>query len=105
MSPEDLACNEVVEIVDDYLEGTMPAADRLRLEEHLRVCEGCRDFEAVIGQRRSDMQALFPPMPAVALPAERAYAFQGLQQRSEHIRIRQPEVGAMTDAVLASLPS
>jgi predicted anti-sigma-YlaC factor YlaD len=38
---KDLTCREVVELVTDYLEGTMPAADRARFEEHLMGCEGC----------------------------------------------------------------
>ncbi len=36
-----MTCKEVVELVTDYLEGTMPAADRERFEEHLMGCEGC----------------------------------------------------------------
>ncbi|MDP9328350.1 MAG: zf-HC2 domain-containing protein [Actinomycetota bacterium] len=38
---KDLTCRDVVELVTDYLEGTMPAADRARFEEHLMGCEGC----------------------------------------------------------------
>jgi RNA polymerase sigma factor (sigma-70 family) len=37
-----------------------------RIRAHLRSCEGCRDFEAAIGRRRSDLAALAPPL---ALPA------------------------------------
>ena len=37
-----------------------------RLRAHLRACDGCRDFEAAISQRRSDLQAICPPLPAVA---------------------------------------
>jgi RNA polymerase sigma factor (sigma-70 family) len=37
-----------------------------RLRAHLRACEACRDFEAGISQRRSDLQALCPPLPALA---------------------------------------
>jgi predicted anti-sigma-YlaC factor YlaD len=37
----DLACREVVELVTDYLEGTMSPADRARFEEHLTGCDGC----------------------------------------------------------------
>ena len=32
---EDPACIEVVEIMTDYLEGALPAAEALRLERHL----------------------------------------------------------------------
>jgi RNA polymerase sigma factor (sigma-70 family) len=33
---------------------------------HLRSCEGCADFRAGIEQRRTDLAALFPPLPALA---------------------------------------
>ena len=38
---EDLPCRELVELVTDHLEDALPAAVRLRLEEHLLGCEGC----------------------------------------------------------------
>ena len=37
----DLSCREMVELVTDYLEGTMLGPDRVRFEEHLEACEGC----------------------------------------------------------------
>jgi RNA polymerase sigma factor (sigma-70 family) len=37
-----------------------------RLRAHLRACEGCSGFEAAISRRRSDLQALCPPLPAAA---------------------------------------
>ncbi|HEV8648680.1 MAG TPA: zf-HC2 domain-containing protein [Actinomycetes bacterium] len=43
MSAEELTCQEVVEILNDYLEGVIAPDDRLRLEEHLMICEGCRN--------------------------------------------------------------
>jgi anti-sigma factor RsiW len=36
-----LTCQDVVELVTAYLEGTMPAADRELFEEHLAICPGC----------------------------------------------------------------
>jgi anti-sigma factor RsiW len=44
MSTEDLPCREVTEILDGYLDGTMSADDRARLEAHLRSCEGCVNY-------------------------------------------------------------
>ena len=41
MAAEELTCKEVVELVTDYLEGTMSDQDRLRFEEHVAGCEGC----------------------------------------------------------------
>jgi anti-sigma factor RsiW len=44
-SPElDIACQELVEVVTDYLEGALSAADRTRFEEHLARCEGCSTY-------------------------------------------------------------
>ena len=44
-APEDeLACQELVEIVNDYLEGALPEADRERFDAHLEICEGCRRY-------------------------------------------------------------
>ena len=37
----DLTCRELVELVTDYLEGTLPARERARFEAHLRECEAC----------------------------------------------------------------
>ena len=41
-----LACQELVEMVTDYLEGTLSASDRSRLEAHLRGCDGCTEYLA-----------------------------------------------------------
>ena len=37
----EMACQELVEVVTDYLEGSMTPNDARRLEEHLTVCPGC----------------------------------------------------------------
>jgi predicted anti-sigma-YlaC factor YlaD len=41
---DDLACQELVEIVTNYLEGALPEAERVRFDAHLEVCEGCRRY-------------------------------------------------------------
>jgi anti-sigma factor RsiW len=41
---EDLSCAELVELVTEYLEGALPAADRVRFDEHLGVCDGCSNY-------------------------------------------------------------
>ncbi len=38
---EPISCQEVVELVTDYLEGAMPPAEGARFEHHLSLCEGC----------------------------------------------------------------
>ncbi len=42
--PFDLSCSELVELVTDYLEGTLPADDRTRFELHLGTCDPCRNY-------------------------------------------------------------
>jgi predicted anti-sigma-YlaC factor YlaD len=44
-APEkELTCQELVEIVSDYLEGALPEEDRERFDAHLQECEGCRRY-------------------------------------------------------------
>ena len=40
----ELTCQELVEIVSDYLEGALPPDERERFEAHLKICEGCRRY-------------------------------------------------------------
>ena len=44
MTDRPLTCEEVVELVTDYLEGALNEADRERFEEHLVVCGGCSNY-------------------------------------------------------------
>jgi predicted anti-sigma-YlaC factor YlaD len=43
-SADDVACQELVEIVTDYLEGALPEVERERFDVHLQECEGCRRY-------------------------------------------------------------
>jgi anti-sigma factor RsiW len=36
-----VTCIELVELVTDYLEGSLPTDDRARFDEHVSGCEGC----------------------------------------------------------------
>jgi anti-sigma factor RsiW len=38
---EALSCQELTELVTDYLEGALPPAERARFEEHLAECGNC----------------------------------------------------------------
>ena len=44
MTPVQMTCQTLVELVTDYLEGALPEADRRRLEAHLAVCDGCTRY-------------------------------------------------------------
>jgi anti-sigma factor RsiW len=41
---EQLDCQELVELVTDYLEGALPPEDRARFEAHIVPCDGCRTY-------------------------------------------------------------
>ncbi len=40
----DLACQEIVELVTEYVEGTMDAELRVAFEAHLAACDGCARY-------------------------------------------------------------
>jgi len=44
IDPHDMMCNEVVEVLTEYLDGTLGAHDRARLEAHLTVCDDCQEY-------------------------------------------------------------
>jgi anti-sigma factor RsiW len=54
-APPGLTCKEVVELVTEYLEGTMQATDVVRFETHLRDCDGCTRY---LEQMRQTIAAL-----------------------------------------------
>ena len=44
MVSTELTCRELVELVTDYLEDMLPQVERMRFEEHLTTCAGCRNY-------------------------------------------------------------
>jgi anti-sigma factor RsiW len=40
----DLVCQQVVELVTDYLEGSLSRTDRRRFERHLKGCPNCTNY-------------------------------------------------------------
>jgi len=41
---EGLSCQELVELVTDYLEGALDERDRQAFEHHLAGCDGCTEY-------------------------------------------------------------
>jgi len=47
---QELSCKEIVELVTDYIEGNLPATERVRFEGHLADCTGCTNYLAQMRQ-------------------------------------------------------
>jgi predicted anti-sigma-YlaC factor YlaD len=41
---DEIACQQLVELVTDYFDGTLSPRQRELLEEHLKGCSGCRNY-------------------------------------------------------------
>ena len=65
-APEDITCREIVELVNDYVEGVLGPDEREAVEMHLNLCDGCTDY---VRQLRVAI-ALTGELPADALPPE-----------------------------------
>ena len=63
---DDLTCHELVELVTDYMEDALAPVERARLEAHLEVCPGCREYLAQMRQTITVMGRL----PADSLDPE-----------------------------------
>lgn len=44
LNNNEMNCKELVELVTEYLEGTLPVAERERFEAHLATCSGCTNY-------------------------------------------------------------
>lgn len=53
MKPLD--CNEIVELVTAYLDGSLDLETRARFDEHLLGCEGCENY---LQQFRATIEAV-----------------------------------------------
>ena len=40
----EMPCQELVEVITDYLDGALSATDRARFEAHLGECDACGDY-------------------------------------------------------------
>lgn len=52
---DDLRCEQLVEMVTDYLEEALGAEEALRVNRHLAICEGCDNY---VAQVRDTVRAL-----------------------------------------------
>jgi len=76
-----LTCQQVVELVTEYLDGAMEPARRARFEAHLADCRGCTNYleqfrttVAVIGRVELDVDDIPAPVMSELLSAFRNWA-------------------------------
>jgi anti-sigma factor RsiW len=75
---EQLSCQELVELVTDYLEGALPEDERLRFEDHISRCDGCKVYleqirQTVAAAGRLTEDALSPEAERALLDAFRGW--------------------------------
>jgi anti-sigma factor RsiW len=70
----DLRCDQVVELVTEFLEGALDAAEEERVVAHLSGCDGCQGY---VEQFRRTVAVLGDP-PAGGRPALTPQARQDL---------------------------
>ena len=63
---EQLSCQELVELVTDYLEGALPADERRRFDDHIATCRGCRRY---VEQMRTTLRVTGEISPQSLPPA------------------------------------
>ena len=76
-SVEQLSCRELVELVTEYLEGALSEEERVRFDDHIGRCGGCRVY---LEQFRQTIEVLgHLPEEALSPDAERELlrAFRG----------------------------
>ena len=74
LTSDEMSCQELVELVTEYLEGTLPAQDRPRFEAHLAGCQGCTNYLAQMRQTIHTTSRLSEE----AVPPDAKHALLGL---------------------------
>ena len=96
----EMSCKELAELITDYLEGALPAAERQRLEEHMRGCPGCQTYLEQMQQTIRTIGRLseetIPPWPACG-----SSRFSAAGRRSSRL----PNYGAAVLPALATSAS
>jgi anti-sigma factor RsiW len=80
---ETITCREIVEIMTEYLEGTLPDADRIVFERHIAQCPPCRDYLAQLRVTIAEVGKLEPVAEEEIPEATREallHAFRGFRR-------------------------
>jgi anti-sigma factor RsiW len=71
-----MTCQELTEVLTDYLEGVMPPGERARFDEHLELCEGCANYVAQMRQTIRAVHELRPDHVEATVPDDVLAAFR-----------------------------
>jgi len=75
---EQLSCQELVELVTDYLEGALSEEEAARFESHIGRCDGCNVYldqirQTIVLSGRLSLDALSPEAERALLDAFRSW--------------------------------
>lgn len=76
---DPLVCREFVELVTDYLEGTLAQEERVRFEAHLAECDGCPGYLEDMRRLVGSLHELPEPPPDTATREALLRAFRDLR--------------------------
>jgi anti-sigma factor RsiW len=74
---EAFSCQELVELVTDYLEGALTPADLRRFEEHIAPCDACTEYLRQLRETIRIVGAITPEDLAPEAEAELLAVFRG----------------------------
>ena len=76
---EHITCQEVVELVTDYVEGALPPEQAALFEQHLNFCDGCDWY---VDQLRTTIAAVGRIEPEEVPPEMRTRLLAAFRDRS-----------------------
>jgi anti-sigma factor RsiW len=71
-----MTCQELTEVLTDYLEGVMPPEEVARLEAHLELCEGCATYVEQMRETIRTVRALRADQVEATVPEDVLAAFR-----------------------------
>ena len=74
---EAFSCQELVELVTDYLEGALSLGDLRRFEEHIAVCDACTEYLRQLRETIRLVGAITPDDLSPEAEAELLEVFSG----------------------------
>jgi anti-sigma factor RsiW len=71
-----ITCQELTEVLTDYLEGVMAPEDVARFDAHLEVCDGCVTYVEQMRKTIRTVHALRPAEVEATVPEDLLAAFR-----------------------------